>query len=52
MRELGAVQIRQVRRTPEEKLFGSLMEGHHSLAYTQPVGEHLKYLIWAGGTPP
>jgi hypothetical protein len=48
---LGPVQIRQVRRTPEEKLFGSLMEAHHSLAYTQPVGEHLKYLISARDTP-
>ena len=27
------------------------MEGYHYLAYTQPVGEHLKYLIWAGATP-
>ena len=27
------------------------MEAHHYLAYTQPVGEHLKYLIWARGTP-
>jgi hypothetical protein len=49
--ELGAVEIRQVRRTPEEKLFGSLMEAHHYLAYTQPVGEHLKYLLYARGTP-
>lgn len=51
LRELGSMQIRQVRRTPEEKLFGSLMEAHHYLAYTQPVGEHLKYLVWARGTP-
>jgi hypothetical protein len=49
--QLGPVQIRQVRRTPEEKLFASLMEAHHYLAYTQPVGEHLKYLISARGTP-
>jgi len=48
---LGPLEIRQVRRTPAEKLFGSLMEGHHYLAYTQPVGEHLKYLIYAQGTP-
>lgn len=51
LRELGALELRQVRRTPEEKLFGSLMEAHHYLAYTQPVGEHLKYLIYAQGTP-
>ena len=49
--ELGPLEIRQVRRTPEEKLFGSLMQGHHYLAYTQPVGEHLKYLVWAQGKP-
>jgi hypothetical protein len=49
--ELGPVEIRQVRRTPEEKLFGSLLQGHPYLAYTQPVGEHLKYLVWAQGRP-
>jgi Domain of unknown function (DUF4338) len=48
---LGALEIRQVRRTPDEKLFGSLMEAHHYLSYTQPVGEHLKHLLCVGGTP-
>lgn len=51
VQELGPIEIRQVRRTPEEKLFGSLMESYHYLAYTQPVGEHLKHLALAGGTP-
>jgi hypothetical protein len=49
--ELGSLEIRQVRRTPAEKLFGGLMEAHHYLAYTQPVGEHLKYLAYAQGQP-
>lgn len=49
--QLGPVEARQVRRTPEEKLFGGLMQAHHYLSYTQPVGEHLKYLFYAGGTP-
>lgn len=49
--ELGPLDIRQVRRTPEEKLFGRLLEAHHYLAYTQPVGEHLKHLIYARGVP-
>ena len=40
-----------MRRTPEEKLFGGLMQGHHYLAYTQPIGEPLKYLVWAQGQP-
>ena len=49
--QLGPLEIRQVRRTPQEPLFGRLMEAHHYLAYTRPVGEHLKYLVWAGGAP-
>ena len=27
------------------------MEQHHYLGYEQPVGEHLKYLVWAQGRP-
>lgn len=49
--QLGPLEIRQVRRTPAEKLFGSLMEAHHYLRYTQPVGEHLKYLVYAQAQP-
>jgi hypothetical protein len=49
--ELGPLEIRQVRRSPEEGLFGQLLQTHHYLAYTQPVGAHLKYLVWARGTP-
>jgi len=49
--QLGSLEIHQVRRTPAEKLFGSLMEAHHYLGYTQPVGEHLKYVIYAQGQP-
>jgi hypothetical protein len=49
--ELGPLQVRQVRRTPEEALFNSLLQQHHYLGYTQPVGEHLKYLVYAGGRP-
>jgi hypothetical protein len=40
-----------VRRTPQEALFNSLIEHHHYLGYTQPVGEHLKYLVFARGRP-
>ncbi len=49
--ELGPVELRQVRRTPEEALFNSLLQQHHYLSYTQPVGEHLKYLVFARGRP-
>jgi hypothetical protein len=49
--QLGPLEIRQVRRTAEEALFGQLMQAHHYLRYTQPVGAHLKYLALAGGEP-
>jgi hypothetical protein len=49
--ELGALAVRQVRRTPDEALFNSLLKHHHYLGYTQPVGEHLKYLVYAQARP-
>src|SRR5437588_720820 len=45
------ISLQQVRRTSEESLFNSLIEQHHYLGYEQPVGEHLKYLMWAQGRP-
>lgn len=51
LRALGPVEIQAVRRTADEPLFNSLMEHHHYLAYEQPVGEHLKYLVWTQGRP-
>jgi hypothetical protein len=42
---LPPITFRQVRRTKEEATFNGLIEAHHYLGYTQPVGEHLKYLI-------
>ena len=38
LNDLGPLQFRLVRRTPEEPLFNSLIEHHHYLHYTQPVG--------------
>lgn len=49
--ELGPLELRQVRRTPEEALFNALLAQHHYLGYTQPVGEHLKYVVFARGRP-
>jgi hypothetical protein len=49
--ELGPLEVRQVRRTPEEPMFNGLLQQHHYLGYTQPVGEHLKYLVYAQGRP-
>jgi hypothetical protein len=51
LRQLQPIEIQQVRRTPEESWFNSLMEQYHYLGYEQPVGEHLKYVVWAQGRP-
>jgi hypothetical protein len=45
------IEVRQVRRTSQERLFDSLIEEHHYLGYVRPVGEHLKHLIWSRGRP-
>ncbi len=47
--DLQPLEFVQVRRSPEEALFNSLLEQHHYLGYERPVGEHLKYLVKAGG---
>jgi Druantia protein DruA len=49
--QIGHLQFAQVRRTPEEPLFNSLLEQYHYLRYQQPVGEHAKYLVWTQGRP-
>jgi len=51
LHQLQPIQLQQVRRTGDESLFNSLMEQHHYLGYAQPVGEHLKYVVWAQGRP-
>jgi hypothetical protein len=43
------LEIRQVRRTSQERLFDSLIEEYHYLGYVRPVGEHLKHLISSRG---
>ena len=49
--QIQPIELRPVRRTAEEPLFNSLIEHHHYLGYEQPVGEHLKYVVWAQGRP-
>jgi hypothetical protein len=51
LRELPPLTVRQVRRTAQERLFNSLMHQHHYLGYSQPVGEHLKFMVYAGERP-
>jgi uncharacterized protein DUF4338 len=48
---LGPLTFHQVRRTPDERLFNSLVAQYHYLSYQQPVGEHLKYVVVAADRP-
>lgn len=48
---LRPLDFRLVRRTEHEPLFNSLLEQHHYLGYTQPVGAHLKYMVFAHARP-
>lgn len=45
--DIQPIRVVQVRRTPLERLFNGLISQHHYLGYTQPVGEHLKYLFFS-----
>lgn len=51
LRDLGPVELRHVGRTNEEHLVNGLVEHHHYLRYTAPVGERMKYLVAAQGRP-
>jgi hypothetical protein len=47
--EFQPIELLQVRRTPLQKLYNSLVEQYHYLGYTRPVGEHLEYLALSRG---
>jgi len=49
---LGPLTIASVRRTDDEAVVDGLIEEHHYLGYTRPVGAHLKYLVRAGDGRP
>jgi len=51
LKELGSLEMRQVRRSRWERLWGSLIEHHHYLGYCHLVGEQLKYLVFCAGRP-
>jgi len=51
LRDLPPLRFCQVRRTPQEPLFNSLLQSYHYLGYSQPVGEHLKFMVYAGERP-
>ena len=49
--QIQPLVIKNVRRTQHEKVFNSLIEHYHYLGYSQPVGEHLKYIVFRGENP-
>lgn len=51
LKHIVPLKLRQVRRSGLEKLFNALIETYHYLGYCQPVGEHLKYIVFAGLKP-
>lgn len=51
LKDLMPVRLVQVRKTSFENTFNSLISEHHYLGYTQPVGEHLKYIAFSQNRP-
>ena len=51
VQELDTVKVRMVRHTKLEPLYDSLVEQYHYLGYVQIVGNHLKYIAFAGDVP-
>ena len=51
LKKIMPIEFFQVRRSSKEKLFNSLIDQYHYLGYTQPVGEHLKYMVYAKDRP-
>jgi len=51
VKELSPIELIPVRRTPHEKLFNGLINQYHYLGYTNPIGEHIKYMAFANQRP-
>jgi hypothetical protein len=51
LRDLGPVELHEVRYGADEQLVNGLVHQYHYLGYVQPVGERLKYLVTAQGRP-
>ena len=49
--ELEPVRVEMVRHTKKEPLYNSFVDQFHYLGYSQIVGNHLKYMAFAGNTP-
>ncbi len=51
LKNILPITIKQVRRTNQEKIINGLISQYHYLGYNQPVGEHLKYIVFAQNRP-
>jgi hypothetical protein len=51
IKHLQPLKIIPVRKTEHERLHDALISQHHYLGYSQPVGEHLKYVVFSGDRP-
>jgi len=49
--DLFPIKPEQVRRTRFDKIFNGLVSEYHYLGYSQPVGEHLKYIAFSHDRP-
>ena len=49
--DLFPIKLVSIRKTRFEKIFNGLVSEHHYLGYTQPVGEHLKYIAYSYDRP-
>jgi len=45
------LEMLQVRRTDQEATFNSLIQNYHYLGYSNPIGEHLKYMFLLNDRP-
>jgi len=51
LNDLLPIELKQVRKSSSEKLFNSLISQYHYLGYSQPIGEHLKYIAYSHQRP-
>lgn len=51
LEQIQPLEFHQVRHTPQEALFNSLLDQYHYLGHVQPIGESLKFLVYAQQRP-
>lgn len=51
LEDIQPIELRSVRKSQYEGLYNSLIQEHHYLGYTQPVGEKLKYIAFSHDRP-